>query len=74
MHALTDVWDKIRTEAFGPELTDDAAAILKRMFFTGASTALALHGMIEVSSHETVRKSLQILEAEISDALDEGGQ
>ena len=72
MHALTDVWDKIRNEGFGPELTDDAATILKRMFFTGASTALAMHGIIEVSSQEMVRHSLHTLEEEISETLDGG--
>lgn len=67
--ALNDIWAGVRT-GFGQELTPAAEHILKRMFFTGAAAALAVHGGIAMTAQKLVKGSLEILEAELEATLD----
>ena len=66
---LGDVWEGVKSK-FHQDLSPDAEQILRRMFFTGASAALALHGGIDLAAQELVRKSLQTLEEGIAAVLD----
>ena len=69
MNALNEVWAGV-SSGFGQDLSPDLECVLKRMFFTGASAALALHGMIELASQRAVKRSLETLEKEIEAAVD----
>ena len=54
MNALNEVWAGV-SSGFGQDLSPDLECVLKRMFFTGASAALALHGMIELIRLQLLR-------------------
>jgi len=67
--SLNDLWEILKPGIITVPISPETEAILKRVYFIGAASALSLHGSVQADEHRGTKASLEHLESEISDYL-----